>query len=206
MTKYIKEVIDNLKIQQDALIESADEIYQQEPSVNDCTFLIFSVIKRAVDIIDAFNYSTRTYNLTTQVPLLRLQIDNCLILQCALLLKDTKTMYWEILEPNFQLKKFKHPISGEKLSERLLAKEISNKFPDFINLYSFCCDFVHFSRKAIYSTITAKPLLKFQVDVKVGNKEMKNHVLTNANSLISVNKVLAYLIEKTFNELPINPS
>lgn len=204
MKKYINEVIERLSIQQNTLIEVSKEIYKNEPNVNDRNLFLFSVIKRAVDIIDTFNYATKTYNINTQVPLLRLQIDNCLILKAAIILKDTKTIYFEVTEPKFQLKKYKHPITGDRLSERGLAKEISAQFPDFLSLYSFCCKFVHFSGKAVGSTVSAKHPLTFCVDVSVGNKELKEDVLVNANSMIAVNKVLAYLIEEAYSVLPKN--
>lgn len=204
MKKYINEVIERLSIQQNTLIEVSKEIYKNEPTVNDRNLFLFSVIKRAIDIIDTFNYATKTYNLNTQVPLLRLQIDNCLILKAAIILKDTKTIYFEVTEPNFQLKNYKHPLTGDRLSERGIAKEISDQFPNFLSLYSFGCKFVHFSGKAVSSTVSAKHPLTFCVDVSVGNKELKEDVLVNANSMIAVNKVLAYLIEEAYSVLPKN--
>ncbi len=200
MTKYIKEVIDKLNIQKDAFLDISKEIFDLDKSVNDYNLFIFSVIKRAVDIIDTFNYSTMRYNINTQVPLLRLQVDNCLILQLALLLKDRKTIYFELLDEKFEIKKYKHPTTKLKLSEGILADEIDNKFPKFKDLYKFCCKFVHFTRKAINSTVKAKEPLTFEVSICVGNRELKEDVLTNANSLIMVNKVLAYLIEKVVEE------
>ncbi len=95
MKKYINEVTEKLSIQQNALIEVSEEIYKNEPTVNDRNLFLFSVIKRAIDVIDTFNYATRTYNLNTQLPLLRLQIDNCLIIKAAIFLKDEKTIYFE---------------------------------------------------------------------------------------------------------------
>lgn len=204
MKKHINEVTEKLSIQQNALIEVSEEIYKNEPTVNDRNLFLFSVIKRAIDVIDTFNYATRTYNLNTQLPLLRLQIDNCLILKAAIILKDEKTIYFEVTEPKFQIKNYKHPVTGDKLSERGLAKDISNQFPDFLSLYSFCCNFVHFSRKAIHATVSAKSPLTFCVDVSVGNKDLKEDVLNNANSMIAVNKVLARLIEDAYSELPKN--
>lgn len=202
MKKYINQVVQRLSEQQAALIEVSEEIYINEPTVNDRNLFLFSVIKRAIDVIDTFIYATKTYNLNTQLPLLRLQIDNCLILKAAIILKNEKTIYFESMEPKFQIKNYKHPVTNQKLSERGLAKEISEQFPDFLSLYSFCCDFVHFSRKAIYATVSAKPPLTFCVNVKVGNKDLKEDILNNANSMIAVNKVLAHLIEDAYEQLP----
>lgn len=162
--------------------------------------LLLAVCKRAIDVIDTICYSTRKYNLNTIYPLLRLQIDSCLVLQAALLHKDSNVFFTDLLNREFQIRNYKIPTTGEKMSERKLATLISTEFPGFFEMYEYCCDFVHFTSLSLRLPIRKVDFLTFTVNDDVGNKEDKFRIQLCLNDLYQIDKILVNLINQCRKE------
>jgi hypothetical protein len=198
----IKTACDGLTIQKDTHIEIVQEIL--EIGGGFCRFhtYIFALIKRSIDILDSFIYATLTYNLNIQIPLLRLQIDNCITLYGIMLLDGKEDVLSALFKGNHRWSNYKHPVTNERLSESKLAQEIGNipRYKDFYEMYKFCCNFVHFSRKIINSTIQANSTGHLKSSICLGNKDMPKDVLTNANSMIETTKILFWLINDSVDK------
>lgn len=198
--KEIKEYLKNEQVKFSILFE---EILQ-----NDCMYyneydlLLLSTCKRSIDILDTIAYSAKTYNINTLYPLIRLQIDSCLILRAALIHKDNKKFFEKILDSDFQLREFNNPLDNTPLSERKLAKIITEDYPIFINAYDYCCDFVHFTNQTLNLSIRCVENLTFYIDHSLGNKEQKFRIKIGIKYLKNINKILFELIQKCRIEFP----
>lgn len=176
------------------------EILSESKSFNFHDNLLLSVCKRAIDIVDTISYSTRKYNLNTQYPLIRLQVDNCLLLQAALLLKDNNDFFVDLNERDFQLRKYSFPGTSEKMSERKLAKSLTNEFPYFLDKYDYCCDFVHFTGLSFDLAVRDVKNFCFYMSDEVGNSDARYRIKYSVENLLEINEVLIYLINKCRHE------
>lgn len=177
-----------------------------ETILDECEFfnfhdnLLLAILKRAIDVVDTVGYALRKYNLNTLYPLLRLQIDNCLILQAALLHKDNSKFFDKLLDKDFQPKNFKIPLTDQPMTERKLAKILTDDFPDFLSNYEYCCDFVHFTSLSLALPVRKTERLTFKMSAETGNKEDKYRVLYFATKLFDTDDVLITLVNKCRKE------
>lgn len=160
---------------------------------------IFAILKRSLDIVDAFTYSVEKFNLNVQVPILRLEIDNCLLLKLgSILSQQGKDILQEVYNDNSEIKKFKY--NGKNLSENKLAELISEEHESFKELYKFTCKAVHFTRFNMKSCVSSIGDMKLKINMAIGNKDKSRDILINAASFINVSKILFNMIEKFLSE------
>ena len=169
---------------------------------NEYDIFLLSVCNRSIDVLDTISYAAKKYNINTLYPLIRLQIDNCLVLQAALIHKNNIKFFEKLFDNGFQLRLFKSPIDGIPLSERQIAKMISNDNPDFFNSYDYCCDFVHFTRQALHLSVRDVQKMTFYLNCTIGNKEQKHRIELAISHLQGINKTLINLIQKCDNQFP----
>lgn len=162
---------------------------------NEYDLLLLSVCKRSVDILDTINYSVRKNNINSLYPLIRLQIDNCLILQASLICKNNKKFFNKLNDSGFQFKNFKFPNTNDTITERKLAKIISENKPNFIYDYDYCCDFVHFTKQTLNLPICNVKDLTFYMRCEVGNSDNKLRIYIGIDKLKNINSTLLDLIE-----------
>jgi len=195
----IVQCCDNMEKLKKFCLEKSKNIIEQFGGLIDSHLFVFSLIKRTLDIIDTFSYATKTFNINTQIPLLRLQVDNCMIIRGVLLQKEKgNDIYKDTLCPDFDVKKFTD-LEGKSLSDNKLAKLVNEDYKHFFELYKFCCKFVHFTGKAFNTLIFGFENRKMQFYLRVGNQNKINDVITNSNDMVEVTKVLFHYIEKYLN-------
>lgn len=199
-SRTIKEIKTQLREETNQFRDLFKDILSEFKSYGFHNHLLLSVCKRAIDIVDTISYSTRKYNLNTQYPLIRLQIYNCLLLQAALLLKDNNDFFADLNERDFQFRKYSFPGTSEKMSERKLAKSLTNKFPSFLDKYEYCCDFVHFTGLSFDLAVRDAKNFCFYMSEEVGNSEVKYRIKLSVENLLEINKVVIYLINKCRHE------
>lgn len=196
----LKEIAYKLEIDKNAYKELFHSIISDCKTFNFHDGLLLSVCKRAIDIIDTIGYAVRKYNLNTLYPLMRLQIDNCLILQAAILYKDNNNFFADLLNRDFQTRNYKIPATGEMMSERKLAKMLEIDFPTFLEKYEYCCDFVHFTNLSFSLPVRGVDFLSFQMNEEVGNKESKYRIQLFVDDLYEIDRILVLLINKCCSE------
>lgn len=162
--------------------------------------LLLAVIKRAIDVLDTIQYAIRKYNLNTLYPMMRLQIDSCLILQGALIYKDNNKFFSELMEVDFQLNNYVIPYTGERMTERKLAKLLDNNFPGFLDNYKYCCDVIHFTGVSFDLVIRDCEFPTFKVSENVGNRESRYRLHLYLQALFNIDDILLSMINKCRNE------
>ncbi len=131
---------------------------------------------------------------------MRLQIDNCLILKAAIIYKDNNNFFADLLNRDFQTRNYKIPATEEMMSERRLAKLLEIDFPNFLDKYEHCCDFVHFTNLSFSLPIRNVEFLSFQMNEEVGNKESKYRIHLFIDDLYDIDRILVLLINKCRSE------
>ena len=183
-----------------AFRELFNKILDQCESYNFHDNLLLAVCKRAIDVLETFQYAVKKYNLNTLYPLMRLQIDSCLMLQGSLLYKDNNKFFSELTECKFQLNNYKIPDTGERMTERKLAELLEVNYPGFLNTYKYCCDVVHFIGVSFDLAIRDVKFLSFKVSDEVGNKESRYKIQLYLYDLFNINEILLVMINKSRDE------
>ena len=170
------------------------EILDECGSYNFHDNLLLAVCKRAMDVLDTIQYAVRKYNLNTLYPLMRLQIDSCLMLQGSLLYKDNNKFFFELTECKFQLNNYKIPDTGERMTERKLANLLEVNYPGFLRSYTYCCDVVHFTGVSFGLATRDVEFLTFKMSDEIGNRESKYRLQPYLDSLFNIDDILLSMI------------
>lgn len=135
----------------EALKNQAKEIYLTETNqgkLYKSTHYIFSIINRAIALNRGYKTLVDTKNYITAIPLLRLQVDNCLRLFALSLVSDRKHFYEEVLKGT-HIRNLTDA-EGKKMTDDYLVTKIDALFPKFKDLYKNTSGFIHFSNEHLF--------------------------------------------------------
>ncbi|MET3127408.1 hypothetical protein ABID42_002523 [Arcicella rosea] len=139
---------------------------------------ICAIVNRAISLMNGFITLANNNNYISAVPLIRLQVDNCLRFYAATLVKDHDDFFLKYLDDTHirNIKDFK----GNKMTDKYLVEKLNKEvFPGIYNLYVNTSGYIHFSKEhsflqtEINSTENRKILTKigqfdfFAIDQKV---------------------------------------
>lgn len=170
------------------LIESKHSVNSRE--------VIFSamIIKKSIDILDIAKYTLNDYVITVQISLLRLLCDNCLAIQSVLELGLVKVM--DLINNNERVSSIMID-EEQNMSDGYLKRKVSMNYPGFDRLYNFACDGVHFSSLAICGAINLTDGAR--MNVNIGNIELKDTIILNNNSMITLSKLIITMLKSIPN-------
>ena len=151
------------------------------------------IIKKSLDILDSLEYALRKYNITVQISLLRLLCDNCLAIQSVIELGLKQVM--DMIQNNERVNNYM--VSEEQnMSDGYLKRLVDETYPGFGRVYKFACDSVHFSKHAMATTFLKDKDGAITPHVDVGNKELKDALIANNGSIITVSKIILAMLKK----------
>ena len=145
------------------------------------------ILKKSIDIIDSAIYTLKKYNITVQISLLRLLCDNCLAIQSVKELGIKQVM--DMIQNNERVNNYM-VTEEQNMSDGYLKRLVDDKYPGFGRVYKFACDSVHFSKQAMATTFVKDKDGRIIPHVEVGNKELKDSLISNNASIITVSKLL----------------
>jgi hypothetical protein len=105
----------------------------------------FSIANRAIGLNRGYCILVNANNYISAVPLIRLQIDNCLRLFAISLVENSNSFYDEVLKGT-QINNLLDR-DGKKMNDKYLVDKIISFFPEFGPLYKNTSGFVHFSNE-----------------------------------------------------------
>jgi len=150
------------------------------------------IIKKTLDILDAAEAAIKKYNITVQISLLRLLCDNCIAIQSVKEL-DLKTVM-DMIQNNERVNTIMID-EEQNMSDGYLKRKVAIDYPGFDKVYKFACDSVHFSKQAMASSFIKDKDGNILPHFEVGNKEMKNIILQNNNSMVTVSKIILDMLK-----------
>ena len=156
--------------------------------------VVFSgmILKKSLDILDSAENALKKYNITVQISLLRLLCDNCLAIQSVKEL-GLKTVM-DMIQNNERVNNYM--ITEEQnMSDGYLKRLVDDTYPGFGKVYKFACDSVHFSKQAMATTFKKDKDGNIVPFVEVGNKELKDSLVSNNNSMIKVSKIILDMLK-----------
>ena len=151
------------------------------------------VIKKTIDIVSVAEYTYKNKIITVQISLLRLLCDNCLAIQSA---KELGLpMLMNVINDNQRVNNLMVD-EEQNMSDGYLKKLVSKQYPGFDKLYKFACDGVHFSKQAMSGAFNKNDDGTVNLNIKVGNPELKQELESNNNSMITLCKVIIDMLKK----------
>ena len=153
MVKYINHLKDS-KNYYFQIIKEYIDVFER-----DCNILYFlfvaSVVNRALSINRGFQLLTEDNNYLCAIPLMRMQIDNC-IRFFGLELVNSPNDYIENWTKGEKISRLKDK-NGSKLSDKLLVEELDKRYEHVKGIYDQACNFVHLSSVNLFNTVNLKP-------------------------------------------------
>lgn len=157
--------------------------------------VVFSgmVLKKTIDIVSVAEYTYKNKIITVQISLLRLLCDNCLAIQSALELG--LPMLMNVINENQRVNNLMID-EEQNMSDGYLKKLVSKSYPGFDKLYRFASEGVHFSKQAMSGAFNKNDDGSINLNIKVGNPELKNELESNNNSMITLCKVIIDMLKR----------
>ena len=157
--------------------------------------VVFSamIIKKTIDILAMSKHALKDSIITVQISLLRLLCDNCLAMQSVFEL-DLKTVM-DMMNNNQKVNTIMID-EEQNMSDGYLKRKVSENYPGFDKLYKFACEGVHFSKQAIGGAFKEDKNGKIQMNMNPGNKELKDEIIMNNKSMITLCKVIIDMLKK----------
>lgn len=115
--------------------------------------VVLGVIQRSLDLIDGFTTLTEKGNSTAAIPLLRLQLDNCMRFFACALVHDASQVVGNLLSGK-PINKIKSR-SGNRLTDQYLHEQLNARYPWFSQVYKFASGFIHLSTPGMVGSVAA---------------------------------------------------
>ena len=84
----------------------------------------------------------------------------------------------------------------QNMSDGYLKRLVDDTYPRFGRVCKFACDSVHFSKHAMATTFLKDKDGTITPHVDVGNKELKDALIANNGSIITVSKIILDMLKK----------
>ncbi len=106
---------------------------------------ISAIINRSISFMQGFEQLAKENNYITAVPIIRMQIDNCLRFYAATIVTDYNAFFIEYLK-GIHIRNLKDS-NNKKMTDSYLIEKLDKIFPSVHNLYNNTSGYVHLSNE-----------------------------------------------------------
>jgi len=184
--------IEKLESMNKELQKFMDKVYLHHKSITREVVFAGMIIKKTMDILSTASYTLKNNIISVQISLLRLLCDNCLAIQSAIELGLKEVI--DLITNNQKVSNIMVD-EEQNMSDGYLKRLVSKSYPGFDRLYNFACEGVHFSKQALGSAFSEENG-KISMNIKVGNKELKNDIIYNNSQMITLCKVIMAMLKR----------
>ena len=189
MNEEVKKIDDMIELLKNVM----GKIYDKYKDLSREVVFSAMIIKKTIDILAMSKHALKDSIITVQISLLRLLCDNCLAMQSVFEL-DLKTVM-DMMNNNQKVNTIMID-EEQNMSDGYLKRKVSENYPGFDKLYKFACEGVHFSKQAIGGAFKEDKNGKIQMNMNPGNKELKDEIIMNNKSMITLCKVIIDMLKK----------
>lgn len=184
--------IEKLESMHKELQKFMDNVYLHHKSFTREVVFAGMIIKKTMDILSTASYTLKNNIISVQISLLRLLCDNCLAIQSAIELGLKEVI--DLITNNQKVSNIMVD-EEQNMSDGYLKRLVSKTYPGFDKLYNFACEGVHFSKQALGSAFNEENG-KISMNIKVGNKELKDEIIYNNSQMIILCKVIMAMLKR----------
>jgi hypothetical protein len=139
--KLIFEKLDNLE---DQFLKEA-KLFLNTGSIYSTDLYLSAIINRAISFIRGFKLLATENNYISSVPIIRMQLDNCLRLYASSIVSSPSNFFVEYLKGT-HISSLKD-VNGNKMKDFYLINLLETLFPGIQNLYNNTSGYVHLSNE-----------------------------------------------------------
>jgi len=163
----LHEVFNNLGILETEFLNAAKLLFKiSEQNGHTMDLFTSAIINRSIHLMRGFVTLAKDNNYITAVPLIRIQLDNCLRFYAATLVTDYNDFFFEYLKGT-HIRNLKDA-AGVKMTDSHLVTALEKKFPGIHNLYTNSSGHVHFSNEHSFLQTTLVADKERTIGIRIG--------------------------------------
>lgn len=140
-------------------------------SVHQMDLFVSAIVNRGISLASGFKTLAESNNYICAIPIIRLQIDNCLRFYASTLVNDYNDFFMQYLSGT-HIRNIKDAY-GKKMTDNYLAKKLDKEvFPGILNMYQNTSGHIHFSNEHtfMHNKIEKKDDDKMKMKTTIGNQ------------------------------------
>lgn len=167
---YLNEIFEDLYKLETSFLKEASIFLQPNTNTYLLDFYYSAIINRSISLISGFITLSKENNYVSSVPLIRIQIDNCLRFYATTLVNDCDAFFMDFM-------KGKHvgniqDGNGKKMHDTYLVEKLDIHFPGIHKLYKNTSGYVHLSNK--HAFLQTKIMEERTIGIRIGNFDFYN--------------------------------
>ncbi len=165
---YLNEIFEDLHNLETHFIKEASIFLQTNTYTMDLYYS--AIINRAIALIRGFITLSKENNYVSSIPLIRIQVDNCLRFYATTLVDDYDAFFMDFM-------KGEHvgnipDASGKKMTDTYLVKKLNKLFPGIHKLYKNTSGYVHLSNQ--HTFLQTSIVKERTIGIRIGNFDFYN--------------------------------
>lgn len=125
-----------------------------------------AIINRSISLMRGFVTLAKENNYISSVPLIRIQLDNCLRFYATTLVRDYNDTFLKYLS-GVHIRNIKDA-SGAKMTDTYLVTKLDEIFPGIQNLYKNSSGHIHFSNEHSFLQTTIVSEIEKTIETRIG--------------------------------------
>lgn len=160
---------------------------------------VSAIVNRSIALMQGFLVLSKENNYISSVPLIRLQLDNCLRFYASTLVTDSNAFFLKYLGGEHIEHMKDH--SGKEMRDAYLAKELDKLFPGIHSLYKNTSGYIHFSNTHSFVQTNIVKGKEGTIGTRVGRYDFYSidKKVDFAYNMLKVSEILLSLV-KTWTE------
>jgi hypothetical protein len=130
---------------EDLFLDEAKIFLQLGKQLYSMDLYISAIINRSISFMKGFEQLANENNYITAVPIIRMQLDNCLRFYAATIVSDYNTFFIEYLK-GVHIRTLKDS-NNKKMTDAYLVEKLDKVYPGIHNLYNNASGYVHLSNE-----------------------------------------------------------
>lgn len=152
MEGSIKDRLEKIERSENELLRYFADKIKEGADIYIADFVLLASVKRTLALSSGFRTLIEARNFTSAAALLRLQLDTALRLYAATLYSHPEN-YARAVFDGKRVDKLKDR-NGNRLTDSYLAQKLSERYPWVQRVYQDLCDFIHFSNRHLFTSIS----------------------------------------------------
>ncbi len=167
---YLNEIFEDLNNLETSFLKEASIFLQPNTNTYSMDFYYSAIINRSIALIRGFITLSKENNYVSSVPLIRIQIDNCLRFYATTLVDDTDVFFMNFMK-GVHVGKIQD-VNGKKMNDTYLVEQLNKLYPGIHKLYKNTSGYVHLSNQ--HAFLQTSIVKERTIGIRIGNFDFYN--------------------------------
>lgn len=167
---YLNEIFKELNKLESSFLKEASIFLQPNTNTYSMDFYYSAIINRSISLMKGFITLSKDNNYISSVPLIRIQIDNCLRFYASILVDDSDAFFIKFM-------KGEHignirDTNGKEMKDTYLVEKLNKLFPGIHKLYKNTSGYVHLSNQ--HAFLQTSIVKEATIGIRIGDFDFYN--------------------------------